>query len=297
MKTRILSILLAFAILVPAALAWGPATHVYIAKQVQNENLELKNQLYGAVAPDVNQVISSDQLSPFFFATHYQFMNVWDTAKYGSTAQKSLAYGFVTHNEAWGADYTAHISSRTLNPQTGYVIQKANVLCFVLGQQLQQAGLSQYAGLLTTDNCHFVLEYGIDLMIRQQNPDVAHWLAGASLHRSSEMPGLLATAYSGYGTQFAGAFIPADEAWRQNIHYYASLLELPMDEAVPQVAAYLTGLAQQQGIIPSGVDPQVAQLLIYTALLDSMAICADYPAELDATVPYVQEQLAAHGVD
>ncbi len=296
MKTRILSILLAFTMLAPAALAWGPATHVYIAKQVQNQNLELKNQMYGAVAPDVNQVISSDQLSPFFFATHYQFMSVWDAAKYGTTAQRSLAYGFVTHNEAWGADHTAHISSLTLDPQTGYVIQKANLLCFVLGQQLQQAGLSQYAGLLTTDNCHFVLEYGIDLMIREQDPEVAHWLAEASLHRSSQMPALLETAYSGYGPDFAGAFVPADEAWRQNIHYYASLLELPMDEAVPQVAVYLTALAQQQKIIPEGVDPQVAQLLIYTALLDSMAICTDYPAELNATVPYVQEQLAIHDV-
>ncbi len=297
MKSSKLPILLVFVFLVPAAFAWGPATHVYITKQVQNENLELKNQMYGAVAPDVNQVISSDQLSPFFFATHYDFMKVWDTAKNGTTAQKSLAYGFVTHNESWGADYTAHISSRTLNPNTGYVIQKANVLCMVMTQQLTAAGMGAYAGLLTTDNCHFVLEYGIDLMIRQQNPEVAHWLAGASLHRSGQMPDLLAAAYSGYGPQFAGAFIPADEGWRKNVHYYASLLGLPMDEAVPQVAAYLADVALKQGILPESVPPQLAQQLIELALIDSRAVCADYQAELNATVPYVQQQLVAHSIE
>jgi hypothetical protein len=300
MKTKLLAVLLTLLVLAPAALAWGPATHVLIVKQLQNDNLQLKNQMYGAVAPDVNQVISFDQNSPFFYATHYGEMLVWDAARNGTIAQKSLAFGFVSHNEEWGADHTAHISSLTLDPSKGgYVIQKAETLCRVLGQQLEQYGMTQYSDLLQVPNCHFVLEYGIDLMIRQRNPQVAYWLKEAALHRSPEMPALLVKAYtySPYGSDFASAFAPADEGWRQNLVYYASLLELPMDEAVPQVAGYLVALAQMQGIIPPKVDVQAAQLLIQLALADTMAICTDYPQELQATVPFVAQQMATHGVE
>jgi len=54
------------------------------------------------------------------------FMKVWDSSRCG--LQRSLAYGFLSHNDVWGADYTAHHKACTTGLNEGYVITKARWL-------------------------------------------------------------------------------------------------------------------------------------------------------------------------
>lgn len=45
------------------------------------------------------------------YETHYDIMKVWEAAQ--SKPGKALAFGFVSHNEVWGVDSTAHRSGIT----------------------------------------------------------------------------------------------------------------------------------------------------------------------------------------
>jgi hypothetical protein len=117
----------------------------------QNKGIDSPNTIFGAVAPDINQVLSTDQNSPFFTTTHYGFMDVWEATTVVTTpTAKPLAFGFVSHNKLWGADHYAHITSNLypnyINPdprysgQNGYVWVKAAQLCSLMQTQLQQSG-------------------------------------------------------------------------------------------------------------------------------------------------------------
>jgi hypothetical protein len=58
--------------------------------------------------------------------THHYFLKVQEAVKWGY--EKSSSYGFLSHNDLWRADSTAHHAWRTLLPDEGYVITKAKIL-------------------------------------------------------------------------------------------------------------------------------------------------------------------------
>ncbi len=108
------------ALLLPtAAFAWNQATHAYIADRlnahVGHDNLL---EMWGSVAPDFFNYIFDPAVCPGWVSdqTHGMvsdtFLKVWNAAD--SEKEAALAYGFVSHNEAWGADHIAHESSLTL---------------------------------------------------------------------------------------------------------------------------------------------------------------------------------------
>jgi hypothetical protein len=281
----------------PAAVAWGPGTHTYIAGQI-NPSGANADRRYGAIAPDLNQMVSYDQNSPYFKATHHHATYVWDAAGADSPVQKDLAWGFMTHNEAWGADYTAHISSLTLDHRQGYVIQKSQQLCAVLTQQLTEAGMTQYLGLITLDNCHFVLEYGIEIMMQQQHPEIAGQLAEAAASHGPESQALFMKAFAGkYGQTFGATVAFGDGQWRSLMAQYAAVLGSSSPANVDGMANFLVFIGQQAHLIDPNLDPTLVGGLINLALLDSMGICSgDYQNEIGATVQFVGHQLVAHKV-
>ena len=113
-----------------AALPWNQATHAYIADRLGStaghDNLL---EMWGSTAPDFFNYIFDPELCPGWVAdqTHGMyadtFLNVWNAA--AADADNALAYGFVTHNEPWGADHTAHDACRTCSQNDGYIIVKA----------------------------------------------------------------------------------------------------------------------------------------------------------------------------
>ncbi len=293
---RTLTVVLMVVVFAVPALAWGPATHAYIASRLNSKPFPtMYNQMYGAVLPDVNLLLGNplDPQDPFFLATHYQvngygFLDVWQAAQAG-TPQKPLAYGFTSHNEQWGADFTAHKRS-LLYGNNGYVILKAKQLCAVLKAQLAPLGLDTDS-LLTTDNCHFVLEYGVDLLMKAKDPAIGQKLVGAANNRSPQISALLVAAYGlEQGTLFAGA----EPLWRLKIAEYGNLLNQPNAQAVPGVAAWLADIGSLLGILPS--DPTLPKL-IELALVDSMILCApDFGFEVDGTVWFIKYNFWVHRI-
>lgn len=285
-----------------SAFAWGPATHTYIANQLQSTG-EKADQLYGAVTPDINLLLSADAWSPYFQATHHEFMPVWTVASNSdSNAVKALAFGMATHNEEWGADYTAHMHSMKYPDfqQGGYVIKKSQELCTLLNQMY---GGQIPPGILTLDNCHFILEYGIDLMVKMKDPAIGAKVMQSARHRSPEIAGLLMAAYPEadptpkfgppgitYGMELAAV----EPVWREKMIQYGDILMLPSDKALPALATFLNQMAHDLNVLPAELD---ASEIIKGALVGSMYVCSpDFGAELNATVANVAVNLDTHGV-
>ncbi len=316
MRLRALSVVgLMLMIATTPALPWAPGTHAYIAVHAQ-PGVDAVNLVYGAMAPDVNQMLSSDQLSPYFFATHYPpdryakqgFPDLWNTAQAMNTGTaRALAIGFVSHNERWGADYFAHLKSRVYPRyrnvqyphQNGYVWAKAGQLCSLLKTQLSVADNPLLDKLLADDmNCHFVVEYGMDLLLKATlDPQVgAKVVAAAQGRDASTMQALFAATYKQpSGMMLAGA----EPYWSAVLAQYGSALDLPMGQAIPAVAAFLEVLAENQ-LLGTTLDPLTrAQLtmVIQLGLVDSMQLCADdFNLELGETVKMVSARLKEQGI-
>ncbi|MGQ9571347.1 MAG: hypothetical protein ACUVUQ_11035 [Thermodesulfovibrionales bacterium] len=108
--------------------AFNPAAHLYIAEKVfQNQNINLQ---YGSIAPDMVLYADPEKWPTAFLDSHYEYIDlrpyIW------SLTQKAFALGWLIHNEAWGADYYAHIEYPP-GSGTGYVIEKANILSEEVG--------------------------------------------------------------------------------------------------------------------------------------------------------------------
>ena len=316
------------------AFSWAPGTHAYVANKL-NHGISPANTMFGAVLPDINQVLSSDQNSIFFQSTHYGFDGVWGASALLPAPARILAFGYVSHNEAWGADYYAHIKSnlypRYVNPdpryqgQNGYVWVKAQQLCTVLKWQLKQSGqASPLSDIMLSDpmNCHFIVEYAMDIVLKMtRDPNIGHeLLVAASSYDSSTMNNLFALGYPGpvlpfpdpLGPQPMGVGMAAYQgAWAYLIQIYATALDQPtLQQTIPAVSQFLEMLAEQllgdtiRGILglppgyplPDAVKQQLLSL-INLGLTDSVALCAlDYNFELDATVRAVNHNMQANRI-
>jgi hypothetical protein len=270
--------------------AWGPGTHTYVAYQLREVGTNKAELLYGAIAPDFNLLKSMDPQDPLFLATHYLALAPWEAA--GTPEERALAWGFASHNEAWGADRTAHIASLTLSDTSrGYVIQKAAVLKATLDAQLTAAGMGSYLGLITPDNCHFILEYGIDLLARRLDPYLGAKLVEAASHRSPAMGSLLARAYAPGDAEGGATLAYMEGVWRTFMIRYGGILKEPEAKALPLMADFLVDLGMQLQVLPPVPPDQRPALvqLIGLALTDAIALCApDYPGEIGATVQSLQ---------
>ncbi len=323
---RALSVFCLLLAFLTPALAWPPGTHAYIANQL-NQRGEAVNLSFGAMAPDINQLLSTNQVSDYFFATHYPaipgvtdqgFLDLWATGRELDTAaSRSLGFGFATHNEAWGADYYAHIKSHLYpnytNPkypgQNGYVWVKADQLCRVLKAQLSTAGIDDpLLNSLLSDsmNCHFIVEYGMDLLLKgTTDPRIGNEvLTAAQEHDAATMQALFFATYTQQmsepvpgrmGVLMAGA----EPMWTGVLTNYGTALNLPMNQAVPAVAAFLEQLAESQ-VLNTSLPPEQKQVLttvIELGLVDSLGLCAyDFNAELELTVKSVRSNLVANRV-
>ena len=130
------------------AFSWNQATHAYIADRLGacagHDDL---SEMWGSVMPDFINYIFDPALCTGW---------IWDQTNgtYSETCMKvraaaetkseyPLAYGFSSHNQQWGADYTAHISCLTYVHEDGYIIVKAKQL---LDTPLNPANLQQTFG-------------------------------------------------------------------------------------------------------------------------------------------------------
>jgi hypothetical protein len=313
-------------IMAPAvAFSWGDATHVYISDRVKARlGFNHVNERWGSLGPDIFNFIFDPNLCPTWLAkqTHgttdpdssdpYSFMKVWNAA--GTAPEKALAYGFVTHNEAWGADRTAHVSGLTSGQAEGYINAKAMELLETpldptqphptFAEVFEAIGANPEQQLIIA---HVIAEYAIDIMLKN---DVDHLIGRkvrlAARYRSQKFPGLLVEAFAAdYVANCPGIDLPtaayiitsAEAEYRIGMISYGLAISQPEPVAVQLIAEQIVALAPGflGGELPEdpGVDPVE---LVKMAIYYSMVICSDYMTEIDATVESIEDNLMSHGI-
>ncbi|HAK59452.1 MAG TPA: hypothetical protein DCO77_03575 [Nitrospiraceae bacterium] len=282
--------------------SWGLATHAYLDDQLNRKGgLMNAQEIYGGMAPDLfNYMFTSPYASDLYMQTHYQFMKVWDLAR--SMRAKALSYGFVSHNNLWGADSTAHHAGRTVGLTEGYVIAKAKALG-------NMAPLPPQLGIppeLTLTLYHAIVEAGVDILVTQADPLIGQKMIDAALYRSRSFPYLLVRAYAADFSPYFGnpgaaarAIRSAESAFRKNVILYGYALVQDDMTSVQLVAEQMAETAEEylaaQGI-PLPPKEQLEQLLQYY-LRTAMLLCEpDYRQEITATREYVDQQLIMYGI-
>ena len=245
-----------------------------------------------------------EYLQYLFEQTHYNFMDVWQAAK--SVPAKAAAFGFVSHNEEWGIDSTAHISGITFGQGEGYVIAKANELALILEPILAANGLP-ITGQVVVDIAHEFVEYGVDILMKNIDPKLGAKIVRAAAPPNPNIPLVVEQAFvKGFAEEFGlplpdarKYFKSSERQFRQILILYGQALMEDTDTAVEMLAEHLAEIAtaflEAYGItLPPGVDiTPLAQAGIYLA----MDLCAeDFAPEVMATSVFVQEQLQVHGI-
>jgi hypothetical protein len=286
-----------------AALSWDAAAHAYIEehlyrKQGQTDSGVLHNRIYGSGATDLfNRTFTSPYVEYAAYlheTTADNVLKAWQMA--ASREEKAFAYGFVGHNNAWGMDATAHVSGITSGRGKGYVIAKAQVLAVMLKPVLADAGLN-LPDAVVVDVCHYLVESGVDLLVRALDPAIGNKLMAAAYLRSDQVPALLINAYAmdfaalAGGQQNAAQIIATAEGmFRAYTMGYG--WALTQDNALDLVADGLSKI----GTSYLGLPPEYSQILfplVKQGILASMTLCApDFERELRASTGWVNGNLS-----
>jgi hypothetical protein len=296
------------------AFSWGDATHVYISDRLKARfGYNNINEMWGSLGPDIFNFIFDETLCPSWLAeqTHTEgFLKVWNAAS--TTSEKALAYGFLTHNEVWGADTTAHISGLTFGQNWGYINEKAMALLNTpinptephptFGDIFSSIGLNPDQQQLVA---HVIAEYAIDIMLKNDaDPFIGRKVAIAAHARSKGFPALLVKAFAAdYANQcFGGDYLTAayiiaaaEEEYRNGMISYGQAISQSEEVAVQLIAEQIVALAPgfldpTQSLPPNAVD------LLKAAIYASMEICNDYLAEINATIDFVESNLVTNGI-
>jgi hypothetical protein len=207
----------------------------------------------------------------------------------------AYAYGFASHDNAFGADFTAHVDAVTGGVDRGYVIEKAAVLAPYLDGLVPPEMIPEVA--------HLLVEFSVDVLIRQElDPDLGHELLATP--PDGRFAPLLVAAFaeplrSVFGSADAAAFWIAwwEAAYRAGqpgvvppiVPWYAQALAA--EDPVDGVATWLQQAASSVLKLPI-TQPQAKAMLSL-----GMEVCRkDYQRELFATIGRVNAELSARGI-
>jgi hypothetical protein len=314
---RKLAAALAFACALVAAgpaRAWNAGTHAWIASEMHKkaglaDPAVLLDRIYGANAIDI---FNNDFVEPHLTLQAWLhesppdalFLEVWKAADPQSPREVALAYGVVTHNNAWGADSTAHVAGITSGRDRGWVIVRAESLGQFLGPILQGYGLDLPPAVLT-DVGHVLVETAVDLLVKERlDPAVGEKVLASAQARDPETWKLLARAWA---DDFAGTFggpeaaagvIQEKEAELQAFLWWYGA-SLAADDALIQVSVVTAWVAARYldalGLPPIPTEQLVG--LVVFGVDAAMDLCrADFRRELAATVGWVNGRMSSNGV-
>lgn len=300
---------LAGALFSTTAHAWEAATHAYIEahllkKQGQANAEVLFNRIYGANAIDLFNFdfTASGQANSAYLhdTTQDNFLKVWQKA--GSGPLRAFAYGFVSHNNTWGMDSTAHNSGITVGRGEGYIMAKARTLAAILKPVLE----SPEVGLVLPDAVllnvsHQLVETGVDFLVRSIEPSIGHTLLAAAFNRSAAAPDLLVAAYAADFSVRAGSRAQAELVIRTAEAVFQGRMiaygwALTQENAFDLVADGMAGIAEGYLGLPPGSGAALLPI-IKQAIFASMSLCAqDFEKELRATTGWVNGRLSSQGI-
>jgi len=283
-------------------LAWGSATHAYIAKDL-GIGITDPQMLYGAAAPDFFYDLRSPAYDYLSRQTHTVVSNL--KAKAGKRHMDAFAFGFVSHNEKWGADYTAHKKGRTA--KKGYVVTKAGLLTpkllFRLKAALDAAGVSGsffWAQAISSDLSHKLIETAIDLEItKHEDPSIGPEFLSAVQSASDTIPGILADSY-GYALsrrlkiprEDANHIIAEAEAdFRQLMVRYGEILSQEDSGDIPKISEEGAELLSEALKNLTGKDVVIeAETMQEFLNLATQEVQADYALEISSTISYLKKR-------
>jgi hypothetical protein len=288
------------------AFPWGSLTHAYITNQIVAEDGTLRgNAIYGSTSPDfANYMFDSPYQTHLMDRTHVDFLRVWKMARGGPAfgPERAAAFGFVAHNEE---DYTAHTMSQTLNPEEGYVIQKAAILDQLLSNYgaWEQLGLGGDAyAAVRAELSHVVIEFAGDLFVAlYMDPATGQILSDAANGSHGAFPEILTRAYAGglvaasnqmsipLDQPAAGSVLTAGELmFRGGMVSYGTLFtSSDPAELIGNVASFLQQLATLRGIRID--DPDLVAQVLMAGLY---VIQYDFAPELSKTAEFAAGRLA-----
>ena len=305
-----LTVLVILFLTVTSAFGWGAATHTYLANELGSQHGSVNlHEMYGAVLPDMfNLMFGHPHQDYLWNETHYEFMKVIQKAE--SCEKKALGYGFASHNEAWGADYTAHISAMT--PQgDGYVVAKAQFLIpfveYMIAYFLDLYSVPDTGAIaqqLAPIVAESAVESAVDYMVSQnEDTNVGVRMVFAANSRGSFVPALIKQAYAKEFSKATGIkmkeaihiIVEAEEQFREYMVLYGGVLTQPnaIELMAQQGADFATLLLTEYGISLE-VDPILLEMCILEAI---DVVEPDYSAELSATLSHVASELDSHGIE
>jgi hypothetical protein len=308
-----------FVMMPAAAFSWSQATHAYIADRlgarVGYDNL---NEMWGSVAPDLFNFVFDPAVCPGWIADQTQgtysdtFLKVWNVA--ATNAEDALAYGFVSHNEQWGADHSAHESGlRPGYENEGYIITKAKLLLNApIGPtNPQQTFGDVFAGLgMNPDEAlliaHVITEDAIDIRLGNEvDPLLGRKLATAARNETKMFRALLVEAYAAdyadycFGGDYATAasvLTATEEGHRKYMIFLGQAISKSEPAAAQLLAQQLVSILPELLGNPLPVPEAEAVEIVRAAMFSAMDICDDYLAEINATIEFVDKNLKEHGI-
>jgi len=295
------------------AWAWGSATHTYIDDRLNRQGLGQKNpgEMYGGVAPDLFNYLFAPYQPYLYGQTHNDFFKVWEAAGPGrSSVNRAFAYGFVSHNDLWGADVTAHHNGITFGQGEGYVIAKAKAMRTDLIDTFFAYTGIQLDEKVAMDLGHNFVEYGVDVLVKKLDGQVGAKMADAALKRNPTFPAMLVQAYgddvaahlSISSKDAAQLILKAEQSFRKTKIYEGQALMQDDAAAIALLAEELADFAQAYlasfGVtLPPGVGREQIVGLIEYFIGEAMLRCQDdFADELKETIAFVNTQLDTHGI-
>ena len=316
MKKTIISGLavgLALLFIISTAYPWNYATHAYIAGKIGKIPLLANfNEMYGIMLPDFLNTkfdyVFDGTLRGYthgvpvghpYFPPSTDFMKVWQKAKFG--LKKNIAFGYVAHNDVWGADYVAHWNAdpydQTQGQEPGFIILLAQVLNSNIDwTPFEQLGLS----LSDSDKlefCHNIVEYAGDILIKKADPWIGNKLFMAAVLRTPETTNLLKAAYP---LEYHDLINSAEPEFRRQMALLGITLMKPPEAIISFFAEELAGLSIEYFKALYGQDISAYKDLLILfgkgAIGTSVGLCEalGYMDEVNMTVQWVAEQLASH---
>jgi hypothetical protein len=295
---------------VQGVFSWGSLTHVYITSRIVTGPAAVRvNAVYGSTAPDIPDAMTG---SPFQGClkglTHTDYFKVWEMARSGPShrLERAVALGFVAHNYE---DYTAHASSQSLDPNTGYVIQKAAQL----NNELMESGVWAQLGFDTDEDAplrgwlsHGFIEFAGDYFVATQLDRTAgQLLFTAAASRCNDFPELLNKAYAENMLPFSNHFTArfntrsssrilsdGEFTFRKVMADYGMLLA----DSGRKIRLY--GLADYIYRISKNRDVELgnADLVVDILNVSLSVIQDDFIEEIDKTIQFAGEKLEQNGV-
>ena len=317
----IMKILICFlALMTPAvAFSWNQATHAYIADRlgarVGYDNL---NEMWGSVAPDLFNFVFDPALCPGWISDQTQgadpatVMNIWMAAS--TDKEKALAFGFLSHNQTWGADFVAHTSGlRPGYENEGYIITKAKQLLSArsnpadpqrtFGDVFAGLGMSSDEALLVA---HVITEEAVDIRLAKEvDPLLGRRLETAARNDTRSFPPLLVKAFAAdysehcFGGDYATAafvLIATEKEHRRNMIFLGQAISQSEPVAVQLLAEQLVEVLPGFLGRPLPIADKQAVEIVEAAMFSGMGICDDYKAEIEAAIEFVGKNLEDHGI-